>query len=176
MSLLIVHLIIKPYGFTAHVWEPPACTAPGLQQETWLGVRVVPKHAPGTATTVGVIFREHTLWIFRRGRRGGKPLWHAPPGTCSTGPRSPRGLVGRACKALSRVPVRPRLFTRCMSLGGHAEQHGAPCRQRRLGHDFVRRVRRDCLCPLRLDLWSGGAARLTVTLHLYTFVDEIILF
>ena len=33
--------------------------------------------------------------------------------TCSTGPRSPRGLVGRACKALSRVPVRPR----CMSLG-----------------------------------------------------------
>ena len=85
MSLIIVHLIIKPYGFTAHVWEPPACTAPGLQQETWLGVRVVPKHAPGTAT-VGVIFREHTLWIFRRGRDGGGSLFgmlhraHALPG------------------------------------------------------------------------------------------------
>ena len=59
-----------------------------------------------------------------------------------------------------------------MSLGGHAEQHGAPCRQRRLGYDFVLKSSPRLSLPSKIGpLERGCCAADTFT---RSSIDEII--
>ena len=67
---------------------------------------------PGHCNCGGVIFRYHARSNYSAAAdRGG--LFRMLHRACSTGPRNARGLMWRACKALSsRVPVHPRCM-RC---------------------------------------------------------------